>query len=159
MLIVRVHPKLLEYQRLPDIDHASVWQNRLESIRTHERHLAENGTVVLKFWLNVSREEQRCRFLSRLEEPEKNWKFSVGDVEERAYWDSYMGAYEAALQGTSKPWAPWYAIPADSKPYMRMVIAELLVQTLEQLGLEYPKPDEESVARFQEMRKLLEGKA
>jgi PPK2 family polyphosphate:nucleotide phosphotransferase len=157
VLIVRVHPKLLEYQRLPNIDHASIWQDRLESIKTHERHLAENGTIVLKFWLNVSREEQRLRFLSRLDEPEKNWKFSVGDVEERAYWDSYMEAYEAALRGTTTSWAPWYAIPADSKPYMRMVVAELLVGALEQPGLEYPKADAESVARFQEMRELLEG--
>jgi PPK2 family polyphosphate:nucleotide phosphotransferase len=157
VLVVRVHPKLLDYQRLPVIDRESIWQDRLASIRSHERHLAENGTVVLKFWLNVSREEQRRRFLSRLDEPEKNWKFSVGDVEERKYWDIYMKAYEAALRATSTRWAPWYAVPADSKPYMRMVIAELLVRTLERLGLEYPKPDAESVARFQEMRTLLEG--
>ena len=157
VLVVRVHPKLLDCQRLPVIDHESIWRDRLESIRSHERHLAENGTVVLKFWLNVSREEQRRRFLSRLDEPEKNWKFSVGDVEERKYWDSYMKAYEDALRATSTRWAPWYAVPADSKPYMRMVIAELLVRSLERLGLEYPKPDAESVARFQEMRTLLEG--
>jgi PPK2 family polyphosphate:nucleotide phosphotransferase len=157
VLVVRVHPELLRYQRLPAVDPDSIWHERLESIRDHERHLAANGTVILKFWLNVSLEEQRRRFLARLDQPEKNWKFAVGDVAERKHWDGYMQAYEEALRGTSRKWAPWYAIPADDKPYMRMVVAELLVQTLGKLGLRYPQPDADSVARFDEMRRLLEG--
>ncbi len=157
VLVVRVHPELLQHQRLPAIDPDSIWQERLESIRDHEWHLAANGTVVLKFWLNVSLEEQRRRFLARLDQPEKNWKFAVGDVEERNYWNDYMQAYEDALRATSRKWAPWYAIPADDKPYMRMVVAELLVHTLRKLGLQYPRPDTAAVARFEEMRRLLEG--
>jgi len=156
VLVVRVHPDLLEYQRLPPFDPDQIWRDRLESIRNHESHLAANGTVILKFWLNVSREEQRKRFLSRLEEPDKNWKFSIGDVEERRFWDQYMIAYEEALNETSRPWAPWYAIPADHKPYMRMVVAETVVQALRQLNLEYPQPDSEISRRFDDMRELLE---
>jgi PPK2 family polyphosphate:nucleotide phosphotransferase len=156
VLVVRVHPEILESQRVPVVDEATIWQERLESIRNHERHLAMNGTVVLKFWLNVSREEQRQRFLSRLDDPEKNWKFAVGDCEERQFWDQYMTAYEEALNATSRSWAPWYAIPADSKPYMRMVVAELIVETLERLGLGYPSPDPNDRARFNQMRELLD---
>jgi PPK2 family polyphosphate:nucleotide phosphotransferase len=156
VLVVRVHPELLEHQHLPPFDPDQVWQDRLESIRNHEKHLAESGTVILKFWLNVSRDEQRKRFLSRLEEPDKNWKFSVGDVRERRFWDRYMVAYEEALNGTSCPWAPWYAIPADNKPYMRMVVAETVVESIKQLRLEYPQPDGEVSRRFDEMRAVLE---
>jgi PPK2 family polyphosphate:nucleotide phosphotransferase len=156
VLVVRVHPELLEHQRLPPFDPDQIWRDRLESIRNHESHLAANGTLILKFWLNVSRKEQRKRFLSRLEEPDKNWKFSTGDVEERKFWDQYMMAYEEALNETSRPWAPWYAIPADHKPYMRMVVAETVVQALKQLNLEYPQPDSEVSRRFDEMRELLE---
>lgn len=159
VLVVRVHPDLLQYQRLPAIDPDTIWQERLQSIRDHERHLAENGTVIIKFWLNVSLEEQRQRFLARLDQPEKNWKFAVADVEERKHWDEYMQAYQEALRGTSRQWAPWYAIPADDKPYMRMIVAELLVQTLRRLGLHYPQPDADAVARFGEMRRLLESEA
>jgi PPK2 family polyphosphate:nucleotide phosphotransferase len=157
VLVVRVHQEILESQRLPVLDMATLWQERLESIRSHERHLAANGTIVLKFWLNVSKEEQRQRFLARLDEPDKNWKFAVADCEEREYWDQYMLAYEEALNATSRSWAPWYAIPADSKPYMRLVVAELIVETLERLGLEYPSPEPEDQARFSRMRELLEG--
>jgi PPK2 family polyphosphate:nucleotide phosphotransferase len=157
VLVVRVHPELLNHQRLPEVDGESIWRERLESIRDHERHLAGNGTVILKFWLNVSPGEQRRRFLARLDEPEKNWKFAVGDVKERGYWNDYMKAYEEALSATSRKWAPWYAVPADSKPYMRMVVAELLVKTLEKLDLQYPQPDAAAVSRFAEMRGLLEG--
>ncbi|UCG86464.1 MAG: polyphosphate kinase 2 family protein [Gemmatimonadota bacterium] len=159
VLVVRVHPDLLQYQRLPAIDPDTIWQERLQSIRDHERHLAANGTVIIKFWLNVSLEEQRQRFLARLDQPEKNWKFAVADVEERKHWDEYMQAYQEALRGTSRQWAPWYAIPADDKPYMRMIVAELLVQTLRRLGLHYPQPDADAVARFGEMRRLLESEA
>ncbi|UCD24955.1 MAG: polyphosphate kinase 2 family protein [Gemmatimonadota bacterium] len=157
VLVVRVHPEILESQRLPRVDRATVWQERLESIRNHEQHLAMNGTIVLKFWLNVSKEEQRQRFLARLDEPDKNWKFAVADCEERRFWGEYMAAYEEALNATSRSWAPWYAVPADSKPYMRVVVAELVVATLERLNLEYPSPEPEDQAKFNRMRELLEG--
>jgi PPK2 family polyphosphate:nucleotide phosphotransferase len=157
VLVVRVHPEYLESQRLPrapDLD--TLWEQRYASIRDHELHLARNGTVVLKFWLNVSRNEQRQRFLDRIDEPEKNWKFSAGDVKERAHWDAYMEAYEAALNATSRPWAPWYAIPADSKSYMRMAVAETIVETLEAMGLAYPEVEDHLRERFDDMRSLLD---
>ena len=141
VLIVRVHPSILEGQRLPEpVDLETVWDERLESIRNQELHLARNGTVILKFWLNVSKKEQKARFLSRLDAPEKNWKFEYADVVERRYWDDYMQAYQSALNATSRPWAPWYAIPADDKPFMRSCVAEIVVDTLSQLGLRYPDP-------------------
>ena len=108
----------------PQLD--ELWQQRYDSIRDHEKHLARNGTVILKFWLNVSRDEQRKRFLARLEEPQKNWKFSAGDIDESALWKDYMNAYGHALNATSRPWAPWYAIPADHKPYMRAAVADII---------------------------------
>lgn len=158
VLVVRVHPEYLKYQQLPaSLDLSNVWSERFESIRDMEKHLARNGTVILKFWLNVSKEEQRQRFLSRLDEPHKNWKFSSGDVEERGHWDDYMQAYDEALNATSRPWAPWYAIPADDKPYMRLTVARIIRQTMESLALEYPKVDKKEWARFDEMRKLLES--
>jgi PPK2 family polyphosphate:nucleotide phosphotransferase len=163
VLVVRVHPEYLKAQRLrraPDLLAAGdrLWHERFESIREHERHLARNGTVILKFFLNVSREEQRLRFLSRLDEPEKNWKFSVGDVKERGHWDSYMSAYQDALRETSRPWAPWYAIPADDKRYTRMSVARIVVERLRQLDLHYPSVAPGDRARFDEMRALLEGR-
>lgn len=154
VLIVRVHPGILRGQRLPWRDD-DIWSHRLESIRDHEKHLARNGTVVLKFWLNVSREEQKRRFLARLDEPEKNWKFAAGDVRERAHWGKYMQAYEAALAATSRPWAPWYSIPADNKHYMRACVAEIVENTLQSLNLAYPDVDEEERLRFAEMREIL----
>ncbi len=158
VLVVRVHPAILEAQRLPGpIDPESIWRQRFESIRDHERHLARNGTVVLKFWLNVSREEQRRRFLARLDEPEKHWKFAAGDVRERGHWDDYMTAYREALAATSKPWAPWYAVPADDKPFARLAVAEIIVGALRSLDLAYPQVADEERARFAEMRSLLEG--
>jgi PPK2 family polyphosphate:nucleotide phosphotransferase len=157
VLVVRVHPSFLGAQRLPEGDPTpEFWDRRFESIRDHERHLARNGTVVLKFWLNVSRDEQRRRFLDRLREPDKNWKFSTGDVQERDHWDAYRYAYEEALRATSRPWAPWYAIPADDKPFMRMTVADVVVRTLEGLGLAYPEVNEAEKARFDGMRRLLE---
>jgi PPK2 family polyphosphate:nucleotide phosphotransferase len=158
VLVVRVHPEYLKYQQLPaSLDLSDVWNERFESIRDMEKHLARNGTVILKFWLNVSKEEQRQRFLSRLDEPEKNWKFSTGDVVERGHWDDYMHAYQEALNATSRPWAPWYAIPADDKPYMRLTVARIIRKTLESLALEYPKVDAKEQVRFDEMREILEN--
>ena len=158
VLAVRVHPEFLLAQNLPRVpkklDH--LWTERYESIRDHERHLARNGTLVLKFWLNVSREEQRRRFLARLNEPEKNWKFESGDIAERAHWDAYMQAYEEALNATSRPWAPWYAIPADDKAYMRATVAEIIVNSLQTLDLQYPRLEPDELAQFDEMRLQLQ---
>ena len=161
VLVVRVHPEYLEAQNLPseDLGSEAFWARRLDSINAWERHLAETGTVVLKFFLNVSRDEQRRRFLARLDEPHKNWKFSMGDVKERGFWDDYMAAYEAALAATSRPWAPWYSIPADDKDYLRLTVAGIVVDTLKALPLAYPKVAEADRARFAEMRALLEADA
>lgn len=157
VLVVRVHPEYLGRQRLPSVptDLDQLWEQRFESIRDHELHLARNGTVVLKFWLNVSQKEQHQRFLDRLEEPEKHWKFSHGDLKESARWADYMTAYEAALNGTSRPWAPWYAIPADDKRYMRCRVAEIVVKTLEGMGLQYPAVEAEDEAHFDDFRTQL----
>ena len=158
VLVVRVHPEYLGGQRIPDpAPLEQLWQERYESIRDQEKHLARNGTRILKFWLNVSHEEQRQRFLSRLDEPEKNWKFSAGDVRERGHWNDYMAAYQDALNATSRPWAPWYAIPADSKPFMRVCVAEILAKTLAGLGLEYPEVSSKERRKFDEMRAVLES--
>ena len=158
VLVVRVHPAILENQKLPwPVDPETVWDDRLQSIHDHEQHLARNGTIILKFWLNVSREEQKRRFLSRLDEPEKNWKFEYGDVVERRQWDSYMDAYEAALNATSTPWAPWFAIPADDKPYMRATVAETVVDALASLDLKYPEADTELADRIGQIREELDN--
>ena len=156
VLVVRVHPEILQGQKLPDIPKLDrLWRERLESIRDHEKHLARNGTVVIKFWLNVSQDEQRDRFLARLDQPEKNWKFESGDLAERAHWKDYMKAYEAALNATSVSHAPWYAIPADSKSFMRATVADIVVRTLESLDLQWPKLDAGEKAKFAEMRRQL----
>ena len=159
VLVVRVHPEYLKAQRLPpakldDLD--SLWEERFESIRDHERHLARNGTLILKFWLNVSQDEQRDRFLSRLNEPEKHWKFAGGDMNERKLWPDYMHAYQAAIAATSRPWAPWYAIPADSKSYMRLTVAEILRDSLKNLNLHYPEPDAKALQQFDDYRQALQ---
>lgn len=158
VLVVRVHPKYLKLQKLPyPIDLGDIWERRFESIRDHEKHLARNGTVILKFWLNVSKAEQRRRFLDRINEPRKNWKFAAGDVRERSFWKDYMNAYEEALNATSRAWAPWYAIPADDKTFMRMAVAEIIVKSLQKLGLKYPKVSPEKKSKFSEMRKILKN--
>jgi len=158
VLVVRVHPSYLDAQRLPHrSDLSTLWPERYEAISAHEQHLARSGTLVLKFWLNVSREEQKRRFLSRIEEPAKNWKFSTADVEERQHWDAYMAAYEDALNATSRPWAPWYAIPADSKHFMRMAVADIIARNLEGLGLGYPQLDAKAAARLETAREQLEA--
>ncbi len=154
VLVVRVHPEYLGGQKLPDISD-NIWQQRYESIIDHEKHLARNGTVILKFWLNVSKQEQKNRFIARIDDQTKNWKFSSSDVKERGYWDDYMNAYEQMLNATSKPWAPWYAIPADDKPYMRLKVAQIIEQSLSSLDLEYPKLGQEEMARLDEMKTKL----
>ncbi len=141
VLVVRVKPAALAAQNLPDAGGKDFWDGRFESIREFEQHLARNGTVVVKFWLNVSRKEQKKRLLERIDDPEKNWKFRLGDLDDRALWKEYEAAYEAMLRATSRPWAPWYAIPADDKDYMRAAVAGILVETLEQLKPDYPKVD------------------
>jgi PPK2 family polyphosphate:nucleotide phosphotransferase len=158
VLVVRVHPDIIGYQKLPEpVDLDRIWNTRFESIRNHEEHLARNGIVVLKFWLNVSKDEQKQRFLARIEDPEKHWKFSAGDVKERGFWDNYMGAYEEAINATSRPWAPWYAIPADDKPYMRTQVANILADNLKKLDLRYPEVGADTKSMFSEMRAALEN--
>ena len=139
VLVVRVHPEFLNYQQLPQFsDTKSFWEKRYKSIRNHELHLANSGIVVLKFWLNISKEEQKNRFIRRIDRPDKNWKFSAGDLEERKHWDNYQNAFEDSLNATSRPWAPWYAIPADDKPFMRLTVASILAKQLKTLDMDYP---------------------
>jgi polyphosphate kinase 2 (PPK2 family) len=153
-----VHPEILNYQKLPgDLDLQNIWDERLTSIRQQEEHLARNGTVIIKFWLNVSKEEQKRRFLARLDDPDKNWKFEPGDVVERRYWNDYMHAYQDALNATSRPWAPWYAIPADDKPYMRARVADIIIETLQSIGLQYPVPSNQDREEFASSRTELEA--
>jgi PPK2 family polyphosphate:nucleotide phosphotransferase len=156
VLVVRVHRDLLERQRLPDgLDGGDVWKNRFEDIRAFEQHLARNGTLVLKFFLNVSREEQRRRFLARLDEPDKRWKFSMGDVEERKLWPKYMAAYEDAIRETSRDHAPWYVVPADHKWFSRVAVAAALVDAFGRLNLDYPKVTGAALKDLEKARKAL----
>ena len=150
VLAVKVHPEFLKNQRLPEYEHESLWQQRYDSIREHEKHLARNGTVVLKFWLNVSKDEQKVRFLKRLTTPEKYWKFSKSDLSTRERWDEYMGAYESLLNETSTEQSPWFAIPADNKPYMRLCVAQTILQALKALPLKYPEKSPEEIALFEQ---------
>ena len=157
VLVVRVNPRFLGGQRLPrgldDLD--GLWKERFESIRDFEQHAARNGTVIVKFWLNVSKDEQRDRLIERIDEPESNWKFNAGDLAERGKWDQYMSAYSEALSATSRPYAPWYAIPADSKSFMRRTVAEIVVATLDRLPLRWPEVSAEDRAEMQTMRAQL----
>jgi PPK2 family polyphosphate:nucleotide phosphotransferase len=161
VLVVRVHPNYLDNQRLPrrpnDLD--ELWEERFDSIQEAERHWARNGAVVLKFFLNVSQKEQHARFLSRIDDPVAQWKFSAQDFKESTHFDEYMDAYQAALRATSKPWAPWYCIPADSKSYMRRMVAETIVDTLAQLELEFPEPTPEMRAEMANVRDQLKAEA
>jgi PPK2 family polyphosphate:nucleotide phosphotransferase len=159
VLVVRVHPEFLQNQPLPleaksDKD---IWKKRFTQIRNFEDYLADNGIHVVKFFLNVSRAEQKARFLARIAEPEKNWKFSAGDVKERALWDKYIKAYEEAIEATSTAKSPWYVIPADKKWFTRLAISEILVKKLESLKLHYPKISETQMAALQEAKKTLES--
>ncbi|MDH5427823.1 MAG: polyphosphate kinase 2 family protein, partial [Nitrospirota bacterium] len=142
--------------KLPKPISPHIWEERYESIRNHELHLANNGTIILKFWLHVSKEEQRKRLLSRLNEPHKHWKFSQQDLQERKLWERYMAAYEAAVNATSRPWAPWYVIPAANKPFMRLCVAEIVTQTFESLDLRYPSVSNAQRQSFAKFRKQLQ---
>ena len=158
VLVVRVHPEFLEKQKLPPVlNHKNIWQHRFESICNFESHLARNGTRILKFFLNVSRAEQRKRFLDRIEEPAKNWKFSMSDVSERARWDDYMTAYEDMIRNTSIPEAPWYVVPADNKWFSRLVVAAAVVEALDGLDLQFPKVDGKMREELQKAKKVLEA--
>src|SRR5262249_40320249 len=139
VLVVRVHAQLLQAQRLPPgTGGRRLWKDRFDAINAFERHLVLNGTLVLKFFLHLSRQEQRRRLLARIDTPEKNWKFSLGDVQERSYWDDYVNAYEEALNHTSTAWAPWYIVPADQKWFTRTVVADVIAARLKALKLSYP---------------------
>jgi PPK2 family polyphosphate:nucleotide phosphotransferase len=156
VLVVRVHPELLERQQLPgSLEGKDIWQQRFDDICAFERHLTRNGTRILKFFLHVSKEEQRKRFLERIEEPAKRWKFSMGDVAERKLWDKYMAAYEDMIRQTSRPEAPWFVVPADHKWFTRMVVAGALVQELQALGLDFPKVEGKALKELQDVGKAL----
>jgi PPK2 family polyphosphate:nucleotide phosphotransferase len=158
VLVVKVHPELLAAQRLTAKKFGKgFWEKRYEDINTFERHLVRNGTVVLKFFLNVSKDEQKRRFLERLDRPEKNWKFSTSDLGERGHWDEYMEAYEDALSATSTKWAPWYVIPADHKWITRALVADVVTTTLRDLELSYPVVTDEHKARLAEAKATLEA--
>jgi PPK2 family polyphosphate:nucleotide phosphotransferase len=156
VLVVRVHPELLAAQLLAgqQID-KKFWQRRYEDINALERHLVSNGTVVLKFFLHVSKDEQRRRFLERLERPEKHWKFSAADLVERGFWDDYVEAYEDALAATSTEWAPWHVVPADQKWATRAIVADILTSTMRRLDLSYPQLTDEEQQAIAQARKQL----
>ncbi len=157
VLIVRVHPEILRAENLPDdlLDPDSIWKERYRSIAGLEDHLYRNGTRVLKFFLHLSKEEQRRRFLARIDEPHKNWKFSLDDVEERKYWKQYMKAYEACLAATSTRHAPWYVVPADDKPNARLIVSRIIVDALEGLDMATPSPDAARRRELQAIRRRL----
>ncbi len=156
VLVVRVHPELVESQHIPGVKPGpALWKQRYEDISNFEQHLSRNGTVILKFFLNISKQEQKKRLLARLDDPRKQWKFSAADLAERAYWAQYMKAYEDALSATSTKEAPWYIIPADHKWVARWLVSEILAKTIQGLDLEYPKPSKEQKAAIKKAKKLL----
>ena len=159
VLVVRVHPELLQAERIPpSLVTKDVWKERFEDIRSFERYLTRNGILILKFFLNLSKKEQKKRFLARLDQPEKNWKFSAADIHERAFWDDYMDSYEDMIRHTAAPEAPWHVIPADNKWFTRIAVAATIVDTLEGLNLSYPKVSDAKMKELAEARKLLETK-
>jgi PPK2 family polyphosphate:nucleotide phosphotransferase len=160
VVALRVHPEWLEGQRLPSATHGpALWDERYEDINAFERHLDRNGTKIVKFFLHVSKEAQKERFLARLDTPGKEWKFNAADVSERALWNDYMAAFEAALSATSTPWAPWYVIPADHKWLTQALVARILVDTIQALDLGWPEVTEEERKANSEARKRLEAEA
>ena len=157
VLIVRVHPAILHGEHLPPAlaDAKDVWQERYRSIVDLENHLYRNGTVIIKFFLHLSADEQRKRFLERIDEPDKNWKFSLADIEERKFWDQYMKVYGECLSATSTPNAPWYAVPADDKENARLIVSQILIDTFNGLAMAYPKPDAQRRKELKAIRKQL----
>jgi PPK2 family polyphosphate:nucleotide phosphotransferase len=159
VLVVSVHPKLLKAQHIPpSLITKDIWKERYEDICSFERYMSRNGVLILKFFLNLSRKEQKRRFLDRLDHPEKNWKFSAADIKERGFWDDYMEAYEDVIRHTSTPEAPWHVIPADNKWFTRIAVASAVIDALEELNLSYPQVDDAKTKDLIAARKVLEGK-
>jgi polyphosphate kinase 2 (PPK2 family) len=162
VLIVRVHPDLVLRQRLPEIHslqdiNDEFWEKRYQQINRMEEHLVDNGTIILKFFLNVSKKEQKARFMDRINDPDKNWKFTMDDVQERNYWDDYQHAFEEAISATNTETAPWYIIPADHKWYMRTIVGDVIVKKLNSLPLKYPEVTQEKKEEIRNAKKLLES--
>jgi PPK2 family polyphosphate:nucleotide phosphotransferase len=157
-LVTRVHPEVLHAEKLPPkLMTKNIWRERFEDITAFERYLSRNGTMILKFFLNVSKEEQRQRFLARLEDPGKTWKFSMADIKERGYWSRYQAVYQDIVRHTSTRVAPWYVVPADHKWFARVVIGSTIVAALENLNLQFPRVDKDSLKEFEAVRRALEG--
>ena len=156
VLVVRVHPEILGKQRVPKkLVGKDIWQERFDDIRAFEKHMSRNGTKILKFFLNVSKEEQKKRFLDRIDQPDKNWKFNVGDLAERMLWEKYMDAYEDMIRNTTTEHAPWYVVPADKKWFTRLVVAHAIDDALSGLGLAYPKVEAASIEEMKKAREVL----
>jgi PPK2 family polyphosphate:nucleotide phosphotransferase len=156
VLVVRVHEQILKSQKLPEkLITKDIWEERFQDIRNFEKYLTRNGTIVLKFFLNVSKGEQKKRFIERVDDPDKNWKFSAADAKERGYWDDYMHAYQDLIKNTSTKKSPWYVIPADNKSYARIAIASAIITALEEMDLEYPKVSAEKIAELNAVKKAL----
>jgi polyphosphate kinase 2 (PPK2 family) len=157
VLIARVHPEILRSEGIPNTPHdgKSIWHDRYRSIVDLERHLSGNGTRIIKFYLHLSKEEQRKRFLQRIDEPEKNWKFSLADIEERKFWKQYMKAYEECLSATSTRDSPWYVVPADDKENARLMVSQIVLDTLDGLKMTYPKTTAKRRQELQSIRKRL----
>ena len=157
-LVVRVHPEFLQAQKLPaELVDKKIWENRFSDIRNFERYLSNNGVVIRKFFLNVSKAEQKKRFLSRLDDPDKNWKFSANDAKERNFWSDYMEAYEDTIRNTATDYAPWYVVPADNKWFSRVVVASAVIDALASLNLAYPKVDQKKLKELESARLALTG--
>jgi PPK2 family polyphosphate:nucleotide phosphotransferase len=156
VLVVRVHEKILKSQKLPErLLTEDIWENRFKDIRNFEKYLTRNGVMVIKIFLNVSKDEQKKRFIERVDNPDKNWKFSAADARERGYWKDYMHAYEEMIENTSTEDSPWYVVPADNKSYARIVVASAIIEALASMKLEYPKVSDEKIAELQEIKKSL----
>jgi PPK2 family polyphosphate:nucleotide phosphotransferase len=156
VLVVRIHEAILQNQKLPKkLVTKKIWKERFEDIRNFEQYLHRNGTVVIKIFLHVSKEEQKLRFIDRIDDPSKNWKFSTGDIKERGYWDEYQDAYEDMIKNTSTKDSPWYVVPADNKSYARIAVASAIISALDQMDLEYPQVSPEKVAELQDVKQVL----
>ena len=157
VLVARVHPEILHHEGIPEalLDEAAIWQDRYRSIVDLERHLHVNGTIILKFYLHLSKDEQRKRFIARIDEPEKNWKFSMDDIKERGFWDSYMTAFGECLTATTTHAVPWYVVPADDKDNARLIVSQIVVDTMAALHMSYPKTTPERAEELKQIRKAL----